>query len=219
MTRLKTGYGCHKKNIQITDINNHYVAKIGLGKNQTTTISLCDIEILQEHSFYAHKRKDGKYVARSNKNGAYLHRLIMDPDDEQEVDHIDANPLNNTRENLRRCTKRQNSLAKKTPKLKGFSGIYRTKWGWYKALDEDGRKVGSYDTAQKAAEARDTLMEQAYFGSESGEELHTYGFIDWNFPWNNPHKIKMAESDNFIFDEIQEAQWQSWHLLREKGWT
>lgn len=32
MTRLKNGYGCHKKNIQITDIGNHIVAKVGLGK-------------------------------------------------------------------------------------------------------------------------------------------------------------------------------------------
>ncbi|MFG0729493.1 hypothetical protein [Photobacterium damselae] len=45
MTRLKNGYGCHKKNIQITDIGNHIVAKVGLGKKQTTTISLCDIQI------------------------------------------------------------------------------------------------------------------------------------------------------------------------------
>lgn len=216
MTRLKNGYGCHKKNIQITTLNGEIVAKIGIGKNQTTTINLGDINILLEHSFYAKKRKDGKYVARSNKGTQpYLHRLIMNPDDEQEVDHVDANPLNNTRGNLRRCTKRQNSLAKKTPQLKGFSGIHQTRWGWYKAFDGEGRKVGKYDSAQKAAKARDELMLEAYFHSESGEELHTYSFIDWNF--ENPKQS--AESEDYLFDEIQDAQWLSGQILQEKGWN
>jgi len=215
MTRLKNGYGCHKKNIQITTIDNHIVAKIGLGKNQTTTISLYDIGILQEHSFYAHQRKDGKYVARSNKTGAYLHRILMNPDDEQEVDHVDANPLNNTRGNLRRCTTRQNNLAKKTAKIKGFSGIHKNKCGKYQAFDAEGKKQGKYDSAQKAAKARDELMLEAYFHSESGEELHTYSFIDWNF--ENPEQS--TESEDFLFDEIQDAQWLSGQILQEKRWN
>ncbi|MFA0672601.1 numod4 motif family protein [Vibrio splendidus] len=215
MTRLKNGFGCHPKNIQIVNIDHHITAKVGLGKNQTTLISLCDIEILNEHSFYAHKRKDGKYVARSNNGGAYLHRLLMNPDDEQEVDHVDANPLNNTRGNLRRCTTRQNNLAKKTPKLKGFSGIHKNKWGWYQAFDGDGKKQGKYYSAQKAAKARDDLMLDAYFHSHSGEELHTYSFIDWNF--ENPKQAN--QSDNYLFDEIQEAQWLSFQVLQEKGWV
>jgi len=214
MTRLKNGYGCHKKNIQIMTLGGHLVAKIGLGKNKTTIISLYDIDILEKHSFYAHQREDGKYVARSSTTGAYLHRIIMNPDDEQEVDHVDANPLNNTRGNLRRCTKRQNNLAKKTPLLKGFSGIHQTKWGWYKAFDAEGRKVGKYDTAKKAAMERDELMLEGYFHNESGEELHTYSFIAWNF--DSPKQS--GESEDFLFDEIQEAQWQSGHLLQEKGW-
>ncbi|MEZ8602595.1 HNH endonuclease [Vibrio splendidus] len=215
MTRLKYGYGCHKRNIQIVDINNHITAKIGIGQNQTTLISLCDIEILQEHGFYAHQRKDGKYVARSNKNGAYLHRLLMNPDDEQEIDHVDAEPLNNTRGNLRRCTKRQNNLAKKIPKLKGYSGIHKNKWGKYQAFDGDGKKQGKYDSAHKAAKARDELMLDAYFHSHSGEELHTYSFIDWNF--ESPEQA--SESDDFLFDEVQEAQWLSFQTLQEKGWN
>lgn len=214
MSRLKNGYGCHKKNIRIMRIDDHIAAKIGLGKNQTTTISLCDIHILKEHSFYAHQRKDGKYVARSNRNGAYLHRLLMNPNDEQEIDHVDANPLNNTRGNMRRCTARQNSIAKKTPLLQGFSGIHKTKGGWYKALDDIGRKVGKYSTALKAAKARDELMLETYFHSHSGEELHTYSFIDWNF--ETPPQA--SESEDYLFDAIQDAQSLSWEVLQEEGW-
>lgn len=200
-------------------LDGHLVAKVGLGKNKTSIISVCDIDLLKEHGFYAHQRKDGKYVARSNKTGAYLHRLIMNPDGGQEVDHVDADPLNNTRGNLRRCTKRQNNLAKKTPLLKGFSGIHQNKWGWYQAFDGEGNKVGRFDSAIEAGKARDELMQDAYFHSESGEELHTYGFIDWNDQCSVPHKTKLAESDYFLDDEIQDAQWLSWHILQDKGWT
>lgn len=98
--------------------------------------------------------------------------------DEQEVDYVDADPLNNSRGNLRRCTSRQNNLAKKTPKIRGFSGIHKNKWGWYKAIDGDGKKQGKFDTALEAAKARDELMLDTYFHSYSGEELHTYSFID-----------------------------------------
>jgi len=48
----------------------------------------------------------------------------MNPINEQEVEHVDANSLNNTRGNLWRCTKRQNNLVKKTPQLKGLNGIH-----------------------------------------------------------------------------------------------
>jgi hypothetical protein len=219
MIRLKNGYGLHKKNIKIIEVDDQIMAKIGLGKNQTTIISLCDIDILQEHSFYAHKRKDGKYVARSNKTGAYLHRILLTPDAVQEVDHVDANPLNNTRGNLRRCTKRQNNLAKETPLIRGFSGIHLTKWGWYKVFDGEGCKVGRYSTAILAAKARDELMMDAYFHSESGEELHTYGFINWNFYGDVPHTEKLIESDDYLFNEFQKAQSLSYELLEEKGWN
>ena len=215
MTRLKNGYGSHKQNVQITTIDDHIVAKIGLGKNKTTTVSLCDLEILKEHGFYAHQRKDGKYVARSNKTGAYLHRLLMNPDNEQEVDHVDAEPLNNTRGNLRRCTKRQNNLAKKTPLIRGMSGIHKTAWGWYKAFDGEGRKVGRFKTANEAGKARDELMLDAYFHSHSGEELHTYSFINWNF--ESPEQAN--QSEDYLFDKIQEAQELSGQLLEDKGWN
>ncbi len=216
MTRLKNGYGCHRKNIQITTVDGHIVAKIGLGKKKTTLISLSDIDILLEHSFYSHQRKDGKYVAKSNKTGAYLHRLLMNPNGRsQEIDHVDANPLNNTRGNLRRCTTRQNNLAKKGSLVRGFNGIYKMKGGWYKAIGGDGKKSGRFDTAKKAAKARDELMADDYFHSEPDEELHTYSFIDWNF--ESPEQAK--ESEDYLFDEIQDAQWLSGHLLEEKGWN
>lgn len=221
MTRLKNGYGRHKKNIQITTHNGHVVAKVGLTKKKATLISLCDIEILNKHSFYAHKRNDGQYVARSSVDGSYLHRLLMNPDCSQEVDHVDANPLNNTRANLRRCTTRQNNLAKQRPSIEGYHGIHKNKWGWYQAVDGEGRKHGKYQKAKDAALARDELMMENYYHNEPDEELHTYGFIYWNDEQEvfRIYPKKLTESEDFLFDETQEAQSHSFNILEENNWS
>ena len=44
-------------------------------------------------------------------------------------------------------------------------------------------------------------MLDAYFHSYSGEELHACSFIDWNFEYPECS----GESEDFLFDEIQEA--------------
>jgi hypothetical protein len=58
-------------------------------------------------------------------------------------------------------------------------------------------------------------MLDTYFHSYSGEELHNYSFIDWNFELPQ----QASQSEDYLFDEIQEAQWQSGQLLQEKDWT
>jgi hypothetical protein len=70
-----------------------------------------------------------------------------------------------------------------------------------------------------AGQARDELMIEAYFHSESGEELHTFGFIDWNFPEDAYHPKKLIKSDDFLFEEIQSAICGSYQVLEDMGWT
>jgi len=47
MPRLYKGYGSHRKNIQVPNVDGHRVAKIGLGKKKTTIISLFDIDLIK----------------------------------------------------------------------------------------------------------------------------------------------------------------------------
>ncbi len=99
MTILRNGYGKHKRKVEIASYQGQYVALISLGKRKRAIISLSDIELLNDHSFYAHGRHDGQYVARSSQTQDYLHRILINPINKQEVDHINADPLDNTRGN------------------------------------------------------------------------------------------------------------------------
>lgn len=207
--RLKKGYGRHTKPITITTQYGMLVALVSLGGRKITKISLSDIDILKEYSFYAHKRADGKYVARASQGrGPYLHRLILKPDPERslEVDHVNANPLDNTRGNLREATTIQNNLAKKPELVYGYSGIVqiqkfevrykKDKYGRniqvnvphkFMAIGPNGKHHGPYTSmldpeyaAEEAALKRDELMEEEYIDHFEDHEHHNFGFIHWN---------------------------------------
>lgn len=221
--RLRTGFEKHKKEIKIqADHSGLYIVIISLGKRKLTRISLSDIGILQEHSFYAHKRGDGKYVARSSQTGEYLHRLLLQPPDNLEIDHVNADPLDNTRGNLRICTAIQNNLAKEQQAQKckrGYAGVVQTRWAheeqcykkgsWvtvsykeqFRAVSPSGVLKGKFRTEKEAAEHRDYLMMMAYRKSSRRAVFHDYGFMHWNV--TKPKKAK--EMDDWLLSEYMKA--------------
>jgi hypothetical protein len=93
-----------------------------------TNVSIEDYTLLNKYRWY----NDKGYVKSSIKNKKWsLHRYIMieilgnDLTPHEKVDHIDHNPLNNTRENLRHATNSENSRnkEKKTGTSSKFIGI------------------------------------------------------------------------------------------------
>lgn len=101
-------------------------------------------------------RLDGKSVSRTNwDNGIQrkirLHRAILLPPDDMVVDHIDHNPLNNSRCNLRVCSHQENSRHRQQ------LGVYREgTTGKYRAQIMHERKsvfLGLFNTYEEAKEA------------------------------------------------------------------
>lgn len=108
---------------------------------------------------------DGKYArrdtgGRKNKKRIYMHRFIIG-DTDLEVDHINRDPLDNRKSNLRICLHKEN--IRNSPKHKdvasGIKGVYKRsekrRKMWYSRIMVDGKDVhlGYYLTAKEAEKA------------------------------------------------------------------
>ncbi len=88
----------------------------------------------------------------------YLHRLIMGSPKGFDIDHINGNPLDNRKENLRICTRSQNTMNSGKPKTNtsGYKGVHLSKkHGSYAAAITVNKKIiylGSFKTAEEAYE-------------------------------------------------------------------
>jgi hypothetical protein len=83
------------------------------GKERATLISVEDLDRAKEipTSWYGEVRDWTMYVRAcfgKPRQYTYLHRWIMQPNAESEVDHRDHDGLNNTRDNLRETTPEEN---------------------------------------------------------------------------------------------------------------
>lgn len=86
-----------------------------------------------------------------------MHRLIMRPKKNMEVDHIDGNGLNNQRSNLRICTRAENALNRRinNNNTSGFKGVTFVKedgkWQVQIAAKRRFYYLGRYDSKVEAA--------------------------------------------------------------------
>ena len=129
-------------------------------------------------------RKDRPGCTRPKRKLVSLHRLLMSPPDNMQVDHINGNGLDNRRENLRVCTNAQNNANKPPQKnsKSGFKGVHQTSKNRWRAyigsnMVREGtdkpvmRCLGYYSSKQDAARAYDR------------EAIKKYGeFAYTNFP-------------------------------------
>lgn len=134
---------------------------IKLKHNYETMVSDEDYEELSKYKWHVEKRKNTNYVKRSRyaelgrQAVIGMHEQIMGTPDGMYTDHIDGNGLNNTRENLRIVTPRQNtqnrhSVRKKTQ----YVGVswHNSKGNWRARIMINGyqKHLGNYKTEIEA---------------------------------------------------------------------
>lgn len=101
--------------------------------------------------FYAARRSAGKMIR--------LHQEIMGDVGGKDIDHVDGNGLNNTRENLRACTHQENmwNVRKRRPGDSRYKGVSWSKpslaWVTYIRVDGKRRNLGYFDSEEAAAMA------------------------------------------------------------------
>ncbi len=102
----------------------------------------------------------------------WLHRLLMGSPMNMIVDHIDGNILNNTRSNLRMCTKQQNNWNRPAAKKTGLpKHVYRYRGKYYVKItcNRRQRHIGTYAT----------LDEATAVATEIGKDFHGNFACTW----------------------------------------
>lgn len=106
--------------------------------------------------------------ARSNIGGknTRMHRLICGNPYGMEIDHINADRLDNRRENLRVCTSSENNMNRKTNKgtASGLKGVYRHRKKWQAKIQLNGktRNLGVHASPEDAARAYDKAAKEMF---------------------------------------------------------
>jgi hypothetical protein len=122
-----------------------------LADGNVTYVDLEDLQTLKEFNWFAH----GRYVARrSGKKRRLLHHDILQPTNGLVVDHINRNPRDNRRCNLRLVTPSVSNAnrATKSP-ASGFRGVRRVGQRWAARVGGGKKRLflGTFATAREAA--------------------------------------------------------------------
>jgi hypothetical protein len=109
-----------------------------LTQGQRALIDVEDVEKVGRYRWHlkVQRKNPGKFYAQTTirlssgragrKTSIQLHRYLLDAGPEHQVDHINGDPLDNRRANLRLCSARENATNKvhsKNRKAGGFKGV------------------------------------------------------------------------------------------------
>lgn len=150
---------------------------IPLSKGMNAIVDDEDFDRLSSFRWQAHKHHSGAFYATRSSSRAggkrkhfiQMHRFIVGSPDSLHVDHINGNPLDNRRSNLRSATNSENIRNAKIPctNTSGFKGVvFEPPRHCYRAIiTVDGRKkhLGRFKTAREAGAAYDAAA-RLYFG-------------------------------------------------------
>ena len=132
--------------------------------------AIIDIETVGLVKDYQWHIQDKQHVSvKINSKTVYLHRLITNCPEDMVCDHINNNPLDNRKENLRICTVQQNGFNRKLNRnnTSGYSGVTwsgsRGKWRVGITVNQKVIALGSYVNLEDAVVAR-KKAEEKYFG-------------------------------------------------------
>lgn len=137
---------------------------VPLTQNLFSVVDAVDAKMVGRYCWQARRGTHTDYAIRTSratgepKSTVFMHRLILNPPRDMEVDHRDGDGLNNRRTNLRMCSHVQNSRNQRS--RCGSSEYKGVSWDgnaqkWRASIKQEGRCVylGSFGTEVSAARA------------------------------------------------------------------
>jgi hypothetical protein len=178
---------------------------IPLTKGQAALVDDADFHFLSQWKWqYTRKGYAARTITVDGKRTTlFMHRVLMNAQSGQFVDHKDGNRLNNTRSNLRFATRNQNqwNRKKQVNSSSGYKGVSRHHGRWQARIRVNGKRIhlGYYDDPKTAAEIYDAAAKRFF-----GKFANTNRPREWNTPahfnarlgevlaGNNPLTIRRA---------------------------
>ena len=153
--------------------------KIKLTQGKYAMVDNEDFEMLNKWKWFAYKNPPdrifyaiGKPKKLQGKQYFYMHRYLMQPPKEYDIDHKNRNGLDNRKNNLRICTKTQNQGNRLLGKdnTSGFKGVSfhkaSNKFSAYIRMNNKRKWLGLFNDKLKAAKVYNQAAKQ-YFGEFS----------------------------------------------------
>lgn len=132
---------------------------IAIGITSNGEKFIIDLEDLRKVDKYCWRISPHGYVVANSKDTTnstlWIHRVIMNPQSHELVDHISWDKLNNSKSNLRICNKSENNIniKKKSNNTSGYTGVHNNNSGnWVACISINNRKIylGTFKTIEEA---------------------------------------------------------------------
>lgn len=186
-TELKNGYkkSCGCLNINMSEIGksnskqNEWIFEndIAIGITHRGDRFIIDLEDYESVNKYCWRLDRNGYVVANNKNTTNktirMHRIIMNANDTEIIDHKDWDKSNNKKSNLRKCTRSENNvnIKRKKNNSSGYTGIHKNACGnWVVNIAFNNQRVylGTYKSFEDAITIRNNaeLLTHKEFNGE-----------------------------------------------------
>ena len=132
-------------------------------------IDVEDVERVRNYKWHMKYNGNKHIEGKIDGKVVQLHRFIMQEyDEEVYIDHINRNPLDNRKSNLRRCRRSENAKnrTKNANNKVGHKNISKTTSGdkYRVCINKDGKQyyLGVYSTLDEAVEVRDRKLKELH---------------------------------------------------------
>lgn len=143
------------------------IAIIPLNQGNEALVDVIDLPRLLNYRWRICTKKNGQvtgvrtacYLGPYTYKTVFMHRMIIEAPEGMEIDHINRNPLDNRRSNLRVCTRSQNQQNRRPKRGFKYKGVFKDRGKYRAAMAVNKVRfwTKSFDTEEEAAMAYDSM--------------------------------------------------------------